>query len=745
MPEPEAVDPAALAVEERRTIEALAAALGRACRASYTRRMLVLAGDPGWTLAAAEAALAGLAQPAAAWLSDRNLTLAHRPIDRGAALLGGETDCLIYDAWSGLDPDSLAAAAGALRGGGLLLLLTPPLALWSDLPDPQGHRIAVHPFAPSALSGRYLRRLARTLATAAAVHILAQGTQTPEPTPAVSGIAPGVASPTTSSSPSPRTADQAGALTLILATARGRAHRPLVLTSDRGRGKSTVLGLAAAELARVHPARILVTAPRRSAVEPLLTQAALGLPGAAVRRDRIVLGEARIEFIAPDALWRARPGADLLLVDEAAGIPAPVLTDLLRTYPRIVFATTVHGYEGSGRGFEVRFRQTLDRLTPLWRELRLSEPIRWAVGDPLEGALARALLLDAAPAPDAAVGDSTLAGVCCERLDRDALASDEPLLRGIFGLLVLAHYQTRPMDLRHLLDGPNLGVYALRLGDTPVATAIVATEGRLDLGLAQAVFDGRRRPRGHLLPQTLCAHAGLAEAPSLGFARVVRIAVHPALRRRGLARRLLEAITSDAQAQGLDLIGASFGADPDLLRFWARCGLAPAHLGTSRNAASGMHSAVVLRPLTPAGETLLARARVRLGERLPALLAGPLRALEPPIVAALLTRSAAQVCISPEEERELTAFARAQRPFEASLPLLARLSSARLGEALARGLLSETEVELVVAQVLQYRGWGEPTRALTASEGRARDIARLRQAAGRLLTLSPVAGGRPGE
>jgi tRNA(Met) cytidine acetyltransferase len=278
-----------------------------------------------------------------------------------------------------------------------------------------------------------------------------------------------------------------------------------------------------------------------------------------------------------------------------------------------------------------------------------------------------------------------------------------------------------------------------------VATAVVAIEGRLDPELSRAVFEGRRRPRGHLLPQTLCAHAGLAEAPSLGYARIVRIAVHPAVRRRGLARRLLEAITSDAEALGLDLIGASFGADPGLLRFWTRCGLAPAHLGTSRNAASGMHAAIVLRPLTPAGRVLLELARDRLGERLPTLLAGPLRTLEPVIAAAMLAGTATQVRISADEIRELAAFAEAQRPFEASLPLLVRLASAHLGEALTRDVLSETELELVIARVLQHRGWGEPASGLTPSEGRAPDITRLRQTTGRLLALLAVGAGWPVE
>ena len=124
--------------------------------------------------------------------------------------------------------------------------------------------------------------------------------------------------------------------------------------------------------------------------------------GAAIQTGpgRVDLGEAWLRFLPPDLLARAGPPADLLLVDEAAGIPAPLLQALLRRYPRIVFSSTVHGYEGTGRGFEIRFRKILDRLTPDWRALTLTTPIRWASDDPIEALAARALLLDAAPAPD---------------------------------------------------------------------------------------------------------------------------------------------------------------------------------------------------------------------------------------------------------------------------------------------------------------------------------------------------------
>ena len=663
------------------------------------------------------------------WLTDRRSARRCLGVSDGGRLLGGELDTLIYDAHSGFDPDSFGAALGALRGGGLLVLLTPPLDVWPQLLDPQASRIAVHPYTPDQVTGRFLRRFVGVLQVSAGAVVVAQGQAIPAPGPE----APAIHRPNSKSAEECRTVDQAAAVEAIVATARGRARRPLVLTSDRGRGKSSALGIAAAKLLREADLRIMVTAPRHAAVEPLFQHAERLLPKANVHPGRIDRGDAVIEFLPPDAVPHTRRSADLLFVDEAAGIPAPLLAAMLRRHRRVVFATTVHGYEGTGRSFDIRFRRTLDQVSPEWRELSLDTPVRWAASDPLEGLSARALLLSAVPAAEAGVAGARPHSCHFERLDRDALTEDEPTLSQIFGLLVLAHYQTRPMDLRHLLDGPNIRVYALKHGDNVAATALVAIEGGFGPELTKAVFEGRRRPRGHLLPQTLSIHAGLGEAPTLRIGRIVRIAVHPAVQGRGLGRQLLDAISRDVSALGVDLVGASFGATVNLLRFWARCGFAPAHLGTSRNAASGEHAAVVLRAVTPTGEALQSLAQRRLGERVPALLAEPLRDLEPEIAAQIIRGIVpGRLGLRERELDELASFALALRPYEAALPVLIKLISGRLGGALCSDVLSNTERDALIAKVLQHRGWSE-TASLVGTSGRAQVTSLLRDAVGKLL------------
>ncbi len=700
-------------------LPALGLALRAQASATRQRRALVLSGPVDWTLDAARAALANPGPGATVWLTHRDLAEPHLAVSAGGRLLGTECDTLIYDAHGGFDPDGLGAALGALRGGGLLVLLTPDLDAWPGLPDP---------LAMGRAPTRTLRRLVAVLAQAPGVVLVRQGA----PLPPVPAAPPAGPDPTPED---PTTPDQRLAIVAILKTARGRGRRPLVLTSDRGRGKSSALGLAAAALLTEGEVRILVTAPRHAAVAPVFEHAGRLLPQAQATPGSLRLGGAQLLYLAPDHLAQAQPEADLVLVDEAAGIPAPLLTALLRRYPRLVFATTVQGYEGTGRGFEVRFRRTLDQLTPDWRALTLTTPIRWAQDDPVEALAARALLLDATPAEDTDVAGAAPATCTFARLDRDRLAADEPRLRQLFGLLVLAHYQTRPADLRHLLDGPDLRVYALSHAGQIAACALGALEGGLDPDLGEAVFAGRRRPQGHLLPQTLSAHAGLAEATGLGYLRLVRIAVHPAVQGRGLGRALVAGIADDARGLGLDLIGASFGATPELLAFWGRCGLPPAHLGTSRNAASGAHAAVVLAGLSPAGEALAASARRRLGERLPVLLAGPFRDLGPDLALALLATRPGRARdpaadLDPSAWRELAAFANAARPYESVIAPLAALATAGLGRA---GMhLPVDQARALVAAVLQHRDLSA-VAALTGASGRAQVIAGLRAATGALL------------
>jgi tRNA(Met) cytidine acetyltransferase len=437
----------------------------------------------------------------------------------------------------------------------------------------------------------------------------------------------------------------------------------------------------------------------------LFEQAARYLPEAKKAKGSLHLDQSSLTYAAPDLLLQQPQKADLLLVDEAAAIPTPLLAGLLERYPRIAFATTVHGYEGTGRGFALRFHKILDRQTPQWRKLHLETPIRWAPDDPLERWLFRALEMDARPVPDTLIGKTQVAQCSFERLDRDRLAMHEQDLNDLFGLLVLAHYRTTPFDLRHLLDGPNLSVFVLRHRGRILATSLLAEEGGFDATTAQQIWAGYRRPRGHLLAQSLAAHLGLQEGAGLRGGRIIRIAVHPALQRRGLGSLLVQRLLAECRSRRLDYLGSSFGATPELLRFWYRHGLLPVRIGLRRGASSGAHSVLLLHPLSESGNGIFHQARMRFQRQLPGLLRDPLQDLEPDLAALLLSHALINPELSFEmsDWYELIGFAFALRPYESSLPLLEPLCL----KALCEGPADPLQVRLLLMRVVQQRPWRE--------------------------------------
>jgi tRNA(Met) cytidine acetyltransferase len=708
----------------------LALGLTLAARAARQRRALVLAGAQDWCLAGARAALDGTGVEAVLWVG-RNAPEGVRGVaaDQATSVLGQEVDALVFDAWSGFDPDAFGAVAGTLRGGGLLVLLTPPLDAWPGRVDPENARIAVAPFGPEAVGGRFFRHLVRVLKAAQGLALVEQGHPPPSP-PDIQGersAGPQADSPETLEG-AYRTRDQARAVEAVIKVVSGQRRRPAVLTSDRGRGKSAALGIAAARLIAMGTRHIVVTGPRLAAVQPVFEHARRWLPGAQSSRAALHHGEARLEYAPPDELVHTPRPADLVLVDEAAALPTPLLETLLQRYSRMAFATTVHGYEGTGRGFALRFHRVLDLHTRGWRALRLEEPVRWADGDPLERLVFRALLLDATAAPDPVVTAAQPRDCETSEVDRDRLVDDEATLGELFGLLVLAHYRTRPYDLRHLLDGPNLSVHLARHRGHVVGCALVAAEGGFDAATARAIWKGRTRPHGHLLPESLSAHLGLEDAARLHAARVMRIAVHPAAQGRGIGRRLLAHVTEKARAAGLDYLGSSFGATGELLRFWSAGGLRPVRLSVTRGAASGAHSAIVLAPLSAAGQALCETARARFLDGLPHQLADPLRELEPALAETLLRAdNAPPPDLDHQDWRDVVAFACAKRVYEACMAPLWRLARTALADPAAAPLIGPEARAALIVKVLQRRDWPAAAQALNLP-GRAQVVDALRHA-----------------
>lgn len=317
---------------------------------------------------------------------------------------------------------------------------------------------------------------------------------------------------------------------------------PQVFVGRRGRGKSSRLAAKARWLGAAK--RLLVVAPFCSNL---------------TRLQQLLADMDNVFFLSPDdALFRA-PQADFLLVDEASAVPPAQLLALTARFPRYALAASEDGYEGHGRVFSL---QVLPQLVARDGAEVIVERQAWrfAHGDALEAVLDAAFLLQ----PE--LGEAP-ASWTVSQVGRAELAADEVLLQAVFALLFAAHYRTTPEDLKRLLDLPQQMLFVAADGARVAGVLSILLESPLPKELAAAVLRGERRPQGRLLLQQLLTRTGEARF-NHPWARISRIAVHPALRRQGIATALIQA----AQAACPAPLGVSYGHSAELAAFWQTLG-----------------------------------------------------------------------------------------------------------------------------------------------------------------------------
>ncbi|XP_060806182.1 RNA cytidine acetyltransferase [Amyelois transitella] len=498
-----------------------------------------------------------------------------------------------------------------------------------------------------------------------------------------------------------RTYDQATALVAIINTLADKQSRPPhCLTAARGRGKSACLGLAVAASVALGYVNIYVTSPHPENLITLFEFVLKGLDAclyqehidynivrstnpdfkkAIVRINISRNSRQTVQYITPDdhSLLSA---ADLVLVDEAAAIPLAHVSAAATLAPLALLASTVAGYEGTGRALALKLFARLQGQHRAPPPIKLEEPIRYRTGDPVEGWLNSLLCLEA-PAPSIGVGAPPPAACELYRVNRDALfcyhKAAEAFLQRLVAILVASHYKNSPNDIQLLADAPAHCLFVL-LAPAPRAAALPEVLCVLQLCLEGDISDrsvtdslGRgRKAAGDLIPWNICEQYGDRDFPKLSGARIVRIATHPSYQRMGYGKRALQQLAayysgdipcldetpsdgenakpsngtlqtesivprakpptllkrlSEMRAEHLDYIGTSFGLTEELLKFWKSQKYVPVYLSQKTNDLTGEHSCIMLRSMH--GAPWLAAYSADFRQRFSRLLARALRKL----------------------------------------------------------------------------------------------------------------------
>ena len=614
------------------------------------RRLLVLSGEERWCFDHAlklRDALPG----DWLWISPQPDAENHCSPSALQTLLGREFRHAVFDARHGFDAAAFAALSGTLKAGSWLVLLLPVWEEWENQPDADSLRWSDCP-DPIA-TPHFVQHFKRVL-TANNDAILWRRNQPFS----LAHFTPRTDWHPATGAPQP---EQQQLLQQLLTMPPGVA----AVTAARGRGKSALAGQLISRIA----GSAIVTAPAKAATDVLAQFA----------------GE-KFRFIAPDALLASDEQADWLVVDEAAAIPAPLLYQLVSRFPRTLLTTTVQGYEGTGRGFLLKFCARFPHL----HRFELQQPIRWAQGCPLEKMVSEALVFDDENFTHTPQGNIVIAA-----FEQTLWRSEPETPLKVYQLLSGAHYRTSPLDLRRMMDAP--GQHFLQAaGENEIAGALwLVDEGGLSQELSQAVWAGFRRPRGNLVAQSLAAHGSNPLAATLRGRRVSRIAVHPARQREGTGRQLI--VGALQYTHDLDYLSVSFGYTEELWRFWQRCGFVLVRMGNHREASSGCYTAMALLPMSDAGKQLAEREHYRLRRDAQALAQwnGEMLPVDPLNDAVL----------SDDDWLELAGFAFTHRPLLTSLGCLLRLlQTSELALPALRGRLQKNASDAQLCTTLKLSG-----------------------------------------
>ncbi|EFB1501259.1 tRNA(Met) cytidine acetyltransferase [Escherichia albertii] len=582
------------------------------------RRLLTLSGEENWccehTLKLRDALPGDWL-----WVSPQPATENHCTPSALQTLLGREFLHAVFDARQGFDAAAFAALSGTLKAGSWLVLLLPVWDEWENHPDADSLRWSDchNPIA----TPHFVQHFKCILAADNEIIFWRQN----QPL-VLTNFVPRTDWHPATGVPQP---EQQHILQQLLTMPPGVA----AVTAARGRGKSALAGQLISRIA----GNAIVTAPAKAATGVLAQFAG----------DKFC-------FIAPDALLASDKQADWLVVDEAAAIPAPLLHQLVSRFPRTLLTTTVQGYEGTGRGFLLKFCARFPHL----QRFELQQPIRWAQGCPLEKMVSEALVFD-----DENVTHSPQGKITISAFEQTLWQREPETPLKVYQLLSGAHYRTSPLDLRRMMDAPGQHFLQAACENEIVGALWLVDEGGLSEELSQAIWAGFRRPRGNLVAQSLAAHGSNPLAAILRGRRVSRIAVHPARQREGTGQQLIASTLKETH--DLDYLSVSFGYTDELWRFWQRCGFVLVRMGNHREASSGCYTAMALLPISELGKLLAEREHYRLRRDVQTLAQwnGETIPVEP----------LNDTVLSDDDWLELAGFAFAHRPLLTSLGCLTRL------------------------------------------------------------------------
>lgn len=542
--------------------------------------------------------------------------------------------CILQD-FEALTPNLLARTVETVQGGGVIILLINKMSslkqLYSLTMDVHARlRTESHNRIVGRFNERFILSLAdcpaaivaddelNVLPISSHVRAMSGGAESSGKRPVTTENAPELKQLKESLADTPpigaliaktKTTDQAKALLSFEEAISEKTLRSTVaLTAPRGRGKSAALGLAVAAAVAHEYSNIFVTSPSPENLRTFFAFLLVGFDALDYKEhtDYLIIQSTdpalkkvivrvnifrnhrqTVQYLDPADAPRSLTQAELLVIDEAAAIPLPVVDAMLGPY-LVFMCSTITGYEGTGRSLSLKLMRKLregsvaapstNENTPnghgnrkadrdvsaaatgsgagrIFKEVEMEIPIRYNEKDPVEAWLYDLLCLEAGGKRQVLSGGAPHPNECeLYYVERDALFSrhkaSEAFLHRIMALFVASHYKNSPNDLQMLSDAPAHRLFVLLAPTRPqteklpdVLCAIqVCLEGKISSRNSQFQLSSGQRASGDLIPWTISQQFQEPDFATLSGARVIRVATHPDVQNMGYgtcAMRLL--------------------------------------------------------------------------------------------------------------------------------------------------------------------------------------------------------------
>lgn len=467
------------------------------------------------------------------------------------------------------------------------------------------------------------------------------------------------------------TEDQSNFLRHCLATLKRRTiHCTLSVSSPQGRGKSVVMGLAIAGAIALKYSNIFISSLTYENVKIIFKYLLIGLDVMQFKEDEdydliqslnpkfnnALLGlnifrdhPQAVRFIFPGDVENKLEQAELVVIDEAAAMPLPLLKKLLGPYI-VLMSSTIEGCGGSGKylyenmiseinhASSHKDKVSLESLFPTsetssWKQFKLSEPINYSSKDEVESWINHALCLKANVVPPHGCPDPEscrLFYVCRETLfsyEKHA----ENFLQELMALFFCTKRTLSPNILQEIADDENYHIFCL------ISPHDSSKKGSADILCAILVHTEKRIP-WNIIYSGINQHGDLQEcfnkwtSPSeksedflsVQGLHIVDVVTYPSYRKMGYGSRTLQLLQdfyegkcvslddtphiysckskkfstdnalswpplllqlTEVEPEKVDYILVSYYLTADLLRFWKKVEFVPVYISGEKNSA----------------------------------------------------------------------------------------------------------------------------------------------------------------